>query len=214
MGRKKRGRMGPYVPKQIHVSKSNSCIELAKDRNAHLNRPTQLKAFEDFLSLCYIDNIPTKVFYSSFTSVSYKLESCWRLKNVPKKWILSNPGQTVRIFHGTKTGNVASIVLRGLQPSSSGTFGPGIYVAPKINKAIAFTSSDEYQYVLMGTVALGKVYDNVEVRRSIPGDYDSMWVKSGIRNDICLNNDEIVVADPKRVLITHLLVYKLEKIDR
>jgi poly [ADP-ribose] polymerase len=84
-----------------------------------------------------------------------------------EKWN-SLPNRLI-LWHGTKTGNVVSILAHGLlpapsfAPSTGYMFGKGIYFADMFEKSWAYTAgfdfnNNEFRYMLLCEVACGEFY--------------------------------------------------------
>jgi hypothetical protein len=82
-------------------------------------------------------------------------------------------GSTLWLFHGTPTANLQSILASTLRPSSSGAYGPGIYMSPNSNTASGYAfKTGRPGFLLSCRVVLGKQQRNTG--GSISMGYDSL----------------------------------------
>jgi len=122
------------------------------------------------------------------------------------------------LWHGTRVGNVLSILSKGLIIPPSGAahctgrmFGDGLYFSDQSSKSLNYAygywdggAKDNTCFMFMADVALGKAYTPPGPCRSIPAGYDSCFAvggKSGVANN------EIIVYTLDRARLTHLVEF-------
>jgi len=131
-------------------------------------------------------------------------------------------GNIMRLFHGTKSSHVLSILRAGLiiPPSSSAhctgrLFGNGVYGALQSTKALQYTAgyapgqsrfSVSRFFMFMCRFAMGKVYYPQGTHESLPKrGYDSTHAMGGKCG--YLRNDECIVYDTSQVILDYLLEF-------
>jgi poly [ADP-ribose] polymerase 2/3/4 len=121
------------------------------------------------------------------------------------------------LWHGTRVGNLLSILARGLiippWEDSGSMFGRGVYFAPASSKSLNYSwghwsgsGRDNTCYMLLNRVASGKDYtpSGPGSWKQAPAGYDSVWARSG-RSGVY--NDEVIVYRPSQIRTTHLLEF-------
>lgn len=170
----------------------------------------------------------------------YKLKRAWRCHNNQRDaefddylavHKLKNDDKTVKYYwHGTRTENVFSIMVNGLQLNPTNAhitgkmFGHGIYSAPKAQKSIGYTSlsgsywasgRDSVGYMFLNAVITGhklvtqNQYANGIYLATMTGDkfnsqfanYHSVYAKAGTS----LRNDEVIVYNQSQVAARFLV---------
>lgn len=170
----------------------------------------------------------------------YKLKRAWRCRNNKRDTEfddylavhkLKNDDKTVKYYwHGTRTENVFSIMVNGLQLNPTNAhitgkmFGHGIYSAPKAQKSIGYTSlsgsywasgRDTVGYMFLNAVITGhklvtqNQYANGIYLATMTGDkfnsqfanYHSVYAKAGTS----LRNDEVIVYNQGQVASRYLV---------
>lgn len=113
-------------------------------------------------------------------------------------------GNVRQLWHGTKAGNLLSILKSGLIIPPSGAahctgrmYGDGLYFSDQSTKSLNYAtgywggSRDNRCYMLLNEVAMGKEYIPQGSRRSgIPQGYDSCYAKAGQSG---VYNNEMIV---------------------
>ena len=145
------------------------------------------------------------------TKIASFLEATERIGNVHK------------MYHGTKTKNVAAICAEGLRPGHKGCmFGSGIYVGG-VNKAIGYArdrsvksaSNADVCYLLEVEVALGKICECMSARKFTHGilikeGFDSVGGFANLTasyGNSKLRHSEYVVYDPDQIIVHRILEY-------
>lgn len=90
----------------------------------------------------------------------YHCTRAWMVRNSQEKTARFNEaarriGNTVTLYHGTHSNNIASIILEGLRPGCRGMFGAGIYLGEPA-KASGYTGSGSRRYMFEVRASLGK----------------------------------------------------------
>lgn len=185
------------------------------------------------LSLLSIDSDEAKRLIDKFETSKHSNHSHlnkWKIKNVFEfvdnheraeayASKLDKIGNEHELFHGSRNGNILSIILNGfmIPPASAGhctgrMFGDGVYGASCSTKALNYSTGfwdgkgdDNNAFIFITKFAMGNVqklkkfkYDGADV------GYDSVHGLSD-RNGGSLLNDEYIVYDTKQTIITHLI---------
>jgi len=154
----------------------------------------------------------------------------WKVKNVfsfgetPNRVAnyedkLAELGNEHELFHGSRNGNILSILINGfmIPPSTAGhctgrMFGNGVYSASCSSKALNYSTGfwngkadDSNAFILITRFVMGKQQDcrNFKYAGADSG-YDSIHGLSS-DNGGTLLNDEYIVYDTKQTIITHLI---------
>lgn len=132
-------------------------------------------------------------------------------------------GEGKQLWHGTRVGNVLSILKNGMKIISSNTnivtgrmFGDGLYFSDISTKALNYSlgtwnsvgkgSGNKY-YGLICDVFMNKTYQTSTTRISYPVDgYDSTFAKAGVNG---LKNNEMIVYSEKQVIPIYLVEFTL-----
>ncbi len=127
-------------------------------------------------------------------------------------------GNVQRLFHGTRTSNLLSILRGGLviMPATSPVvcgrmFFSGAYFAPASTKALNYAAGywhggrDDNCFMFTADVAMGNPYTPPGPMSSpAPKGYDSVWAKAGKSG---VMNDECIVPKVSQCNLTHLLEF-------
>lgn len=124
-------------------------------------------------------------------------------------------GNVHRLWHGTRIGNLLSILKQGLviPPATAShctarMFGSGVYFATQSTKSLNYSygywSNNKYPkcYMFLADVAVGKSFTPDGVIKHPPTGYDSIWAKANVSKVL---NDEIIVFDTKQVKLVYLI---------
>ncbi|BCM93214.1 hypothetical protein IAD21_05102 [Abditibacteriota bacterium] len=133
----------------------------------------------------------------------------------------SGKGNIHRLWHGTSSANVLSILKSGymLTPPSTAhiagkNFGNGLYFAPASTKSLQYSngfwgggSGARKIYMFLNDVAVGKAFEPKNTTRdNPPKGYDSYWARAGQAG--WLINDEVVVFDTAQANPVFLLEFE------
>lgn len=147
----------------------------------------------------------------------YKVARAYEVETCMTQGFRHLDGTPKRLFHGSRNGNILSILLGGLivPPKSSGIaitgrmFGDGIYGADRSTKALNYStgfwggnnkSSQAFLFVV--EFSMGKVYMAKRALQSgVPAGYESIFAEGGYD----LRNNEYIVPSTRQCRITHLL---------
>lgn len=136
-----------------------------------------------------------------FMAYGYKMDNIWKL------------------WHGTKSANVLSILAKGLYvpPSTSAQvtgrmFGDGLYFSDQSTKSLNYATgywdggrSNSYVFMLVADVAMGRFYTPRSTLSNPPYGYDSVYAKGGESGVI---NNEMIVYRTDQVDLVHLVRFK------
>ncbi|ORX51217.1 ADP-ribosylation [Hesseltinella vesiculosa] len=128
-------------------------------------------------------------------------------------------GGVQRLWHGTRTENLLSIMSKGLlMPNQSpgrhcgSMFGPGLYFANQSTKSLNYCDGGYWTgnwgaynkvYMFLASVAVGKHFTPTGSTYNLPPKgYDSYWAKPGTSGIL---NDEIIVFKGDQVRFEYLL---------
>ena len=132
----------------------------------------------------------------------------------------STKGNVHRLWHGTSSANVLSILKSGfmLTPPSTAhiagkNFGNGLYFAPASTKSLQYSNGfwggkgARKVYMFLNDVAVGKAFEpQTTTRNNPPKGYDSYWARAGKSG--WLINDEVVVFDTAQANPVFLLEFE------
>mmetsp|Transcript_40920 Transcript_40920/g.73538 ORF Transcript_40920/g.73538 Transcript_40920/m.73538 type:complete len:317 (+) Transcript_40920:75-1025(+) len=125
-----------------------------------------------------------------------------------------------RLFHGTSTDNMQSIIFNGFKlPSKSGMFGKGIYFAGAPQKSWSYSNGWQSRYLLVVDVALGNMKQQSSPKCIDPDkDFQRSWLMRfrGARNFnsvvavTCehggsVNVPEYVVYNPHQAVVRYVV---------
>jgi len=141
------------------------------------------------------------------------MKRAYEEKGVPK-------GNVHRLWHGTSSANVLSILKAGfmLTPPSTAhiagkNFGNGLYFAPASTKSLQYANGfwggkgARKIYMFLNDVAVGKAFEPTNTTSSNPpAGYDSYWARAGKSG--WLINDEVVVFDVAQANPVFLLEFE------
>lgn len=205
---------------------------------------TILEAFNISMSKCTPEDMEIiKNAMKDLEGTSYKVKRAWVLRNNArdeefKEYLinhsLKNDDKTVKYYwHGTRTENVFSIMVNGLQLNPSNAhitgkmFGYGIYSAPKAKKSLGYTSlsgsywaggSSNVGYMFLNAVITGhKLVTESQWKDGIYlatmdgnkfhsnfANYHSVYARAGAN----LRNDEVIVYNQGQVASRYLVEFE------
>jgi len=126
-------------------------------------------------------------------------------------------GNIKSLWHGTKTGNLLSILRKGLiiPPANASyvcgrMFGNGLYFASdstkSLNYAYGYWSGNRNNncFMFVADVCLGRAYTPKHSGSDRPAGYDSIWAKSGISG---VMNDEFIVPKTNMCNLQYLIKF-------
>jgi len=186
----------------------------------------------DLMLLDYADTERDRLisFFESRKHSSHAHLNTWKVKNVfsfgeIEKRIgayenkLSELGNEHELFHGSRNGNILSILINGfmIPPATAGhctgrMFGNGVYSASCSSKALNYSTGfwdggadDSNAFIFITRFVMGKQQDCRNFKYSgADSGYDSIHGLSA-DNGGTLLNDEYIVYDTNQTLITHLI---------
>lgn len=129
-------------------------------------------------------------------------------------------GNIHRLWHGTSSANVLSILKSGymLTPPSTAhiagkAFGNGLYFAPASTKSLQYANGfwggqgARKIYMFLNDVAVGNVFEpKTTTSKNPPAGYDSYWARAGQTG--WLINDEVIVFDTAQANPVYLLEFE------
>lgn len=141
------------------------------------------------------------------------MKSAFEERGLPK-------GNVHRLWHGTSSANVLSILKSGfmLTPPSTAhiagkNFGNGLYFAPASTKSLQYANGfwggqgARKIYMFLNDVAVGQAFEPpTTTRNDPPKGFDSYWARAGKSG--WLINDEVVVFDTAQANPTFLLEFE------
>jgi len=129
-------------------------------------------------------------------------------------------GNVQELWHGTKAGNLLSILKCGMKIVPSGAshttgrmFGDGLYFSDQSSKSFQYVigsapgqkrGGTDRHFMLLCEVAMGKAYTPRNPTRKIPSGYDSCFAKGG-RSGVM--NNEMVVYKEEQARIKYLVEF-------
>lgn len=136
------------------------------------------------------------------------LRKTWTIKKKRKN--------TKQLWHGTKTGNIISILKNGfvIPPAhakhcTGRMFGPGIYLSDQSTKALNYAygwwsgTRNTNCYMFLCDVLMGTMYTPSGSCNAIPSGYDSIFAKAGYSR---VQNNEMIV-NPNQVNPKYLIEF-------
>lgn len=131
-------------------------------------------------------------------------------------------GNVMELFHGTKTGNLLSIMKKGFivppNYTNGWSFGAGVYHSDSSTKALGYSygywdgTRNPHCFMFLNDVAMGKTYypsDNTGTKKYPVDGYDSTYAKEGVSYGYSrLKNSEMIVYKTCQVLPKYLLECK------
>lgn len=211
---------------------------------ANTDDNTILEAFNISMSKCTPEDMEIiKNAMKDLENSRYRVKRAWVLRNNErdeefKEYLinhkLKNDDKTVKYYwHGTRTENVFSIMVNGLQLNPSNAhitgkmFGYGIYSAPKAQKSLGYTSlsgsywasgRDTVGYMFLNAVIMGhKLVTDSQYANGIYlatmdenkfhsnfANYHSVYARAGSS----LRNDECIVYNQSQVTSRYLVEFE------
>lgn len=136
------------------------------------------------------------------------LRKTWTIKKKRKN--------TKQLWHGTKTGNIISILKNGFvippvhaKHCTGRMFGPGIYLSDQSTKALNYAygwwsgTRNTNCYMFLCDVLMGTMYTPSGSCNAIPSGYDSIFAKAGYSR---VQNNEMIV-NPNQVNPKYLIEF-------
>jgi poly [ADP-ribose] polymerase len=129
-------------------------------------------------------------------------------------------GNVMRLWHGTRVGNVLSILAKGMYiPPSSAShctgrmFGNGVYFSDQSTKSLNYAygywdgkGSDNHCFMFLFDVIMGKAYTPSSYHGSLPkSGYDSTFAKAG---ESGVMNNEMIVYNTAQCKPVYLVEFK------
>jgi len=226
-----------HIQKETNILKSlEASIEMAKKQSTQKNQSEQEKLFDVDIDLVtdekiinYVKNKFTRNLSKNHPSSRLKVNRVFELniKNMTEKFseIEESVGNKRKLWHGTRVGNLLSILHKGMiiPPSQSGIvtgrmFGNGLYFSDISTKALNYSygtwnrtglSTSNCYYALICNVLLGKEFQadrtHFQDQNYYPRKgYDSTIAKSGTLN---LVNNEMIVYKTEQVAPKYLVEF-------
>jgi len=138
----------------------------------------------------------------------------WTVNNLGADWdyYMSLGGEEKFLFHGTKIQFLTSITKKSMVASTNGMLGPGVYLAPAIQKALMFG-----EWVLVCAVKPGRVHNMTQIHQLGKGNYDTSYAPAGdngIAFGGALTHAEYCVKNDRRVLPLYVLEFNFRSYFR
>ena len=129
-------------------------------------------------------------------------------------------GNVHRLWHGTSSANVLSILKSGYMMTPPSTahiagkaFGNGVYFAPASTKSLQYASGfwggkgARKIYMFLNDIAVGKEFEpKTTTSKNPPAGYDSYWARAGKSG--WLINDEVIIFDTAQANPVFLLEFE------
>lgn len=224
-----------YVQKQNDILDSlDGSLQMVMSTPVTGAAPKQTKMFETTLHLVDDGNIYDR-FKKVYQSTRQSIHSSSNL-NVHKIYKVeidkmstayenygAKVGNTMELWHGTRIGNLLSILKGGyvIPPSNSShctgrLLGNGQYFSDQSTKSLNYATGsapgqrggyEQFAFMFWNTVAMGKMYEpkSLNERLPVPG-YDSVFARGG--GYTTLRNNEMVVYRTDQINPTYLIEFK------
>ncbi len=129
-------------------------------------------------------------------------------------------GNIHRLWHGTSSANVLSILKSGFMMTPPSTahiagkaFGNGLYFAPASTKSLQYANGfwggkgTRKIYMFLNEVAVGRDFEpKTTTSKNPPAGYDSYWARAGKSG--WLINDEVIIFDTAQANPVYLLEFE------
>ncbi|MFK4132193.1 WGR domain-containing protein [Pseudomonas luteola] len=189
------------------------------------------KVFSCEINLCEDEKVISEIqrFYESTRKTMHHLAYRFSIKRVYEVKIddqdaaFEKDGRSIgniqRLWHGTRPGNVLSILKNGfvIPPSKAGhvtgrLFGDGVYASDQSTKSLNYACGfwgggyEPNCFMFLADFAMGRSYCPKKTYEDLPKDgYDSTYVKGGTCGVL---NNEMIVYKPSQSVIRYLVEFE------